>query len=290
MRIVQISDTHLSHRGGVTADTFAVLVDYVNEQLRPDLVVHTGDVVMVDPDAAADHRRAHELMQRVAAPVRAVPGNHDVGEPGEHAWKDIRVTEARVTAFEALWGPDHWREDLDGWTVLGLDSELLGSGLDREAEQWRWLEQTVEELPAERPTLVFLHKPIWQAADGPTDHQLDVGEGPRGRLLDLLDQVALKGVGSGHLHRYRHTVRDGAVEVWAPSTAFVADTPGMPAGLEQLGVVEYTCDGTGVRAAFRAPGGLTAFGFSEVPEMREAVAAIDARAAAGAGAAAGAAP
>jgi 3',5'-cyclic AMP phosphodiesterase CpdA len=281
MKLVQISDTHLSHRGGVTQDNFERLVAHVNEQLRPDLVVHSGDVVIADPDATDDHRRAHELMQRFAAPVRVVPGNHDVGAPGEHPWKGLSVTDERVAAFEQIWGDDHWRHDLDGWTVLGLDSELFGSGLDREAEQWRWLEQTVEDMPADRPTLVFLHKPIWSAAEGVTEHQLDVGDQARARLLDLLGRVALRGVGSGHLHRFRETVRDGVVEVWAPSTAFVAGSVGdaLPAGVEQLGVVAYECDRADVRVDLQSPAGLTTASFAEVPEMRDTVAEIDARAA-----------
>lgn len=189
-----------------------------------------------------------------------------------------------MAAFEDVWGPDHWRHDVDGWTVLGLDSELLGSGLDREAEQWRWLEATAAELPAERPVLLFLHKPVWRAVDVPTDHQLDVGDGPRERLLGLFDRLAVKAVGSGHLHRYRQAVRDGVAEVWAPSTAFLAGAVDsrLPEALHQLGVVEYECGPADVQVRFRAPVGLAEVGLDGVPELLAAVADIDARSAAAA--------
>lgn len=280
MKIVQITDTHLTHRDGVTRDNFDRIVKHVNDDLRPDLIVHTGDIVVVDPDSTADRQRAHELMGRFTAPVRVVPGNHDVGEPGEHPWKGIGVTDERVAEFEQVWGPGHWRHDSEGWTVLGLNSELFGSGLERETGQWQWLEQTIADMPTDQPVLMFLHKPIWPATDAPTDHALDIGDVPRARLLDLLARVALKGVGSGHLHRYRRTARDGVAEVWGPSTAFVAGTISahMPAALEQLGVVEYDCDAQGVRIAFRAPPGLTDVAAAHVPELTDAMAEIDARA------------
>lgn len=277
MKIVQISDTHLTHRDGVTGENFLRLVDHVNTVLRPDLVVHTGDLVIVDPDDAADRARAHELMAGFTAPVRVLPGNHDVGDGATPPWKAIPVTDGRIAAFEQVWGPDHWRHDLGGWTLLGLDSELFGSGLDREAAQWAWLEDAVADLGAERPTLVFLHKPVWAVATG---RQLDIGDASRGRLLALLGRVALRGVGSGHLHRYRRTVRGAAQEVWAPSTAFVAGSAGddLPEALEQLGVVEWELGADSARVAFRAPADLHEMDVLEVPALREAVAAIDARA------------
>ena len=48
MRIVQISDTHLSHRAGIGNRNFEELAAFINDQLRPDLVVHTGDVSILD--------------------------------------------------------------------------------------------------------------------------------------------------------------------------------------------------------------------------------------------------
>ncbi|MFD5179408.1 metallophosphoesterase family protein [Nocardia sp. NPDC058379] len=280
MKIVQITDTHLTYRDGIIRENFDHIVELVNDHLRPDLVVHTGDIVILDPDSAADRERAHELMSRFTAPVRVVPGNHDVGEPGENPGMGIGVTDERVAAYEKVWGPGHWRLDLEGWTLLGLNSELLGSGLERESVQWQWLEETVAAVADERPVLVFLHKPIWSAVDVPTAHALDVGDAPRARLLDLLGRVTLKGVGSGHLHRYRRTDRDGVVEVWGPSTAFVAGPAGvhLPAALEQLGVVEYDCDAEGVRVAFRALPGLVDVTLAQVPEFADARAEIDARA------------
>jgi 3',5'-cyclic AMP phosphodiesterase CpdA len=289
MRIVQISDTHLSHRRGVTEEHLLRTAEFVNGVLRPDLVVHTGDVVVLDPDDRDDRVRAHELVSTAfTAPVRVLPGNHDVGDGGPAPWRGIAVTEERVAAYEEVWGPDRWREDHEGWTLLGLDSEVLGTGLLREDAQWVWLEETVTGLDTDRPVLLFLHKPVFAALDRPTDHAVDVGPRARERLLTLFAGTGLRAVGSGHLHRYRSVDRDGVREVWAPSTAFVAgEGGGLPAGLAQLGVVTYDTgvDAAGasrVSVAFRAPGDLETVAFDDVPAVHETLREMDERAVAGA--------
>jgi 3',5'-cyclic AMP phosphodiesterase CpdA len=166
MRIVQISDTHLSHLGGPTNDNLERLIPFVNDQLRPDLVVHSGDVLIADPDSAADRAAARELLSGITAPLRVVPGNHDVGEPGDEPWAGLGTTSARVAAFAGAFGPDHWLE-LGDYAVIGLNSEVLSTGLPEEQAQWDWLE-TVPAQAGGRPVLVFSHKPFWPRRPGRT--------------------------------------------------------------------------------------------------------------------------
>ena len=103
MKIVQISDTHLTARGGRTQQNLDRIIDYVNNTARPDLIVHSGDIVIIHPDDADDRTHAHTLMQKFTAPVLVVPGNHDIGEPGAAPWKGIGVTDDRIAAFEKVW-------------------------------------------------------------------------------------------------------------------------------------------------------------------------------------------
>ena len=277
MKLVQISDTHLTAAGGPTVDGFRMLVRHLNEEVRPDLVVHSGDIQIIHPDDAADRATARELLDLITAPVLVVPGNHDVGMPGVNAWAGLTVTDERVAAHEAAFGPGYWRHDTDEAVVLGINSELLGSGLQREADQWRWIEQTFADLPAGRPVLLFLHKPLWTVTDEPVDHQVDVGPVARDRLLGLLERIELRAVGCGHLHRYRVEQRDRAIEVWAPATAFLA--PGeddLPAGHQQLGYVEYTVGGGEVTAEFRTVPGMPQLTTDDVPAVAAAIAALTA--------------
>lgn len=272
MRIVQISDTHLTHRGGLTEQNFRRLVTHFNEEARPDLVVITGDIQVIHPDDAADREFAHALAQTLTVPFKAVPGNHDVGEPAAHPWAGLAVTDERVAAFEAVWGPGYWRHDQGGAVLIGVNSELMGSGLAREAEQWAWLEQAVTDLPAGAPVLLFLHKPIWPALDEPIEHQLEVDAASRERLLGLLDGAALRAVGSGHLHSYRHRQRGEIVEIWAPSTAFAAAAEHtMFGGLSEIGYVEYVVEDGTVEANFRSLPGLVRRTGASIPQVSEAL-------------------
>jgi predicted MPP superfamily phosphohydrolase len=49
VRIVQFSDTHLSYLGGTPSKNMSCLIDYLNKELVPDLVINTGDIVIVNP-------------------------------------------------------------------------------------------------------------------------------------------------------------------------------------------------------------------------------------------------
>lgn len=271
MQIAQISDTHLTRRGGLTETNLRCLVGYLNEVARPDVVVVTGDIQVMHPDDAEDRAHARALIGALDVPFRVVPGNHDVGEPAARPWAGLRVTDERVAAFEATWGPSYWRHDLAGVVLLGLNSELFGSDLAREADQWAWLERTVAELPTAVPVLVFLHKPLWAVLDGPSGPQLDVEPASRDRLVALLDTVALRAVGSGHLHSYRHRRRGAVLEVWAPSTAFaIVEDHERRGGLGEIGYVEYLVEDGVVEASYRSVPGLTRRPGRQIPQVAEA--------------------
>jgi 3',5'-cyclic AMP phosphodiesterase CpdA len=236
---VQVSDTHLTHRGGVVNSNFAALVELVNDELLPDVVVSTGDLALLNPDSSEDRETARRMHQAFDAPVLAIPGNHDVGEPGDDPWAGLGVSSARIESHRAAFGPDHWVEILGDWALVGINSELFSSGLPEEAEQWAWLADVSNEVGG-RPTILFSHKPLWPPVVAP-GHALSIGDADRNRLLSLLDAVPLRAIGSGHLHRYHHHERDGLTVVSAPSTAFLVRLPQL-GGLEQIGLVEYRCD------------------------------------------------
>lgn len=278
MKIVQISDTHLTAAGGPTEDAFRLLARHLAEDVRPDVVVHTGDVQVLHPDDQADRARARALLDLITAPLLVLPGNHDVGMPGLDAWAGLVTTDERVAAHVSVFGPDHWRHDTDEAVLLGIDSELLGSGLQREADQWTWIESAVADLATDsRPVLLFLHKPVWSAADEPVGHQVDIGPVSRDRLLGLLDRIRLRAVGSGHLHCYRQVPRGAAVEVWAPATAFLAPSGyELPGTRRELGYVEYTVAAGTVTAAFRLVPGMPQLAVDDVPAIAEAIAALSA--------------
>jgi 3',5'-cyclic AMP phosphodiesterase CpdA len=101
VRIVQLSDTHISHLGGVPAENLTLLANHINHDIRPDLVVHTGDVVIADPDSAPDRDAARRPLALIDAQVVVLPGNHDVGESADQPWMELSVTGERIAAFAA---------------------------------------------------------------------------------------------------------------------------------------------------------------------------------------------
>jgi 3',5'-cyclic AMP phosphodiesterase CpdA len=74
MRIIQISDTHLSRDKPHFADNWPPLAAWIAAQ-NPDLVIHTGDVTIDGADVEDDLRYAAELMRSLGVRFRAVPGN-----------------------------------------------------------------------------------------------------------------------------------------------------------------------------------------------------------------------
>ena len=141
MRIIQISDTHLSLHKAHFADNWPPLARWIAEQ-RPDLVIHTGDVTVDSAEVEADLHYAAELMRALGVRFRAVPGNHDVGDAG-HRFQP--VDDARLRRWRAHFGPDRWVEDVENYRLIGLDALLLGSGGPEEATQAGWLETVMND-------------------------------------------------------------------------------------------------------------------------------------------------
>ncbi|MDD1478502.1 MULTISPECIES: metallophosphoesterase family protein [unclassified Arthrobacter] len=273
MKIVQITDTHLSHLGGVSNENFQQLARFINDQLRPDVVVHSGDILILNPDNDADRAAAKQALNLIDAPLYVVPGNHDVGEPGEHPWAGIAATSARTKAHIDAFGPDSWVHIVGDYAIVGFNSEIIGAGIPEEQEQWQWLD-TVPEKVAGRPTLVFCHKPLWQPTIEEPVHTLNIPAQFTERLLGVFNQVPVKAYGSGHVHIYAQGKHADALTISAPSTAFLAKGAIDLPVLEQLGVVEYICENGNVEAYFRSIPTLVEGDPREIPEFNAALAEL----------------
>jgi 3',5'-cyclic AMP phosphodiesterase CpdA len=276
MRIIQLSDTHISHLGGTPSQNMALLADYLNDVLRPDLVINTGDLVILDPDSRRDRETARALHQRIDAPLLVIPGNHDVGEAGPDPWMGISVTSDRVAGYIDTWGPDRFFRvgsadtGSAGWAFVGINSERMSSGLPEEEEQWDWLAGTAEQVRG-MSVMLFLHKPLW--FPGGPQPGITIAEADRHRLFSLFSGARLRVVANGHVHRYRHVLNDGILTVSSPSLTF-ATPPDPERGLGHApsGIVEYRISGDTVRADFLPVPGL--HGITDVETMPEFTAAL----------------
>lgn len=185
----QITDTHWGYKGPANPNPTAAFERSVAEIAgwpeRPALVVHTGDVTHMTPDAGERKARleaAKALLAKLGSELLVIPGEHDASaDHGE--------------AFQAVFGPTHQARELRGVSMIALDnvSDPKGGLGD---EQLAWLEREVGKVPADRPLLVFAHRPLFTLAE-PWDWYTKDGE----RALAILDRHPNTTVFYGHIHQ-----------------------------------------------------------------------------------------
>jgi 3',5'-cyclic AMP phosphodiesterase CpdA len=245
VRIIQISDTHLSRGKAYFTDNWAPLARWIGAQ-RPDLLIHTGDVTVDGAETDDDLSYSADLMAGLGVRWRALPGNHDVGETGH---RHQPITEERLARWRARFGADWWVEEIASWRLIGLDALLFGSGDDEEAIQMAWLEQIMTK-SAGRQIAWFLHKPLFidSPAEGDTGYW-SVKPQPRARLLALLERHRVALVASGHLHKAHDFELGHTRYLWGPASSFLvgAAQPPMP-GEKRLGAVCYELGESGLSA------------------------------------------
>jgi alkaline phosphatase D len=262
MRIIQISDTHLSRGKPHFAANWPPLAAWIAAQ-NPDLVIHTGDVTIDGADVEDDLRYAAELMRSLGVHFRAVPGNHDVGDAGNPRQP---VTAERLARWRAYFGPDWWVEDAEGVRLVGLDAMLFGSGNREEAAQAAWLDGVMESAGG-RKVAWFLHRPLFlDNPDEPDTGYWSVEPESFSRLIELVRRRSVALVASGHLHKAYQTVRDGTRYVWAPASSFLVGPeiqPPMP-GEKRLGAVLYEVHGSALEPSIIDVPGLAPYWLDDV--------------------------
>jgi len=161
---------------------------------RPELVVHTGDVTHMTTDAGERTARlqaAKALLGKLGTELLVIPGEHDAAAD-------------RGAAFQAVFGATHQARELRGVSMIALDNASDPRGALGD-EQLAWLEREVGKVPADRPLLVFAHRPLFSLAQ-PWDWFTQDGD----RALAILDRHANTTVFYGHIHQ-AHAHRTNAI-------------------------------------------------------------------------------
>jgi 3',5'-cyclic AMP phosphodiesterase CpdA len=243
-RLTQISDTHLARRLQKLTDNFHRVGEHI-DATRPDLVVNSGDISFDGPTSRADLEFAKELHDALPVPCRHLPGNHDIGDnptavgpvPKQPATEECRKNYLSVV------GNDRWRFDESGWCFIGLNSLIMHTGIDSEAEQFDWLTSELSRANGKSVAL-FLHKPLY--LNTPEDPEIEssairyVPQPRRKNLIDMFAEVDLRLVASGHVHQRRDFTYRQIRHVWAPSAGFViSDAMQERIGIKEVGLVEY---------------------------------------------------
>lgn len=125
-RIIQISDPHIVPTGELAygrVDTAAPLkacVETINRILPDigpvDMAIVTGD--LTDFGTAQEYQRFRDIMEPLAIPYRAIPGNHD----------NVRMMRAGFADQEWMpkSGPINWSVEFNELALIGLDTNVEG--------------------------------------------------------------------------------------------------------------------------------------------------------------------
>lgn len=253
MRVVQVSDTHISRNHRYFEANNERIAAHV-AALKPDLIVHTGDVSMDGAGDVRDLELARRWVEALPAETLAVPGNHDVGDlPAIKATQP--VDDARLAAWRGTFGDDRWSRDIVGWRLIGLNAMLFGTDHAQEQQQFEWLAPL---LVTEKSIALFMHKPLCVADPSePACGYWTVSPQPRRTLLELLDPAPVRLVATGHLHIHRQAQIGGISHLWGPAASFVCGSSQEDLGGERrLGLIEHTFSEDGVTSRFVRADGL----------------------------------
>ena len=185
----QITDTHWGYKGAANPDPAAAferaIAEIAHWPSRPELVVHTGDVTHMTSDAGERKARleaARALLAKLGTELLVIPGEHDAA--ADHG-----------AAFQAVFGPTHQARTLRGVHMIALDNVSDPKGALGD-DQLAWLETEVGKVPADRPLLVFTHRPLFSLAQ-PWDWFTQDGD----KALAILERHPNTTVFYGHIHQ-----------------------------------------------------------------------------------------
>jgi 3',5'-cyclic AMP phosphodiesterase CpdA len=226
-----IADTHTRPEGGDESSPWAVnrlangRARYVVErvrQMRPAFAIHLGDVVHPVPalptyEAAAE--AALSIMGRLECPVSYLPGNHDVGDKPFPAMPAARVSDPWVARYRALFGAPFSSFDHGGCHFVLINSPVLNSGLEAEAEQRPWLEADLEASAGKR-IFLFTHYPPYVTDAGEPSNYDNLDEPGRSWLLELLERHRVEALFAGHVHNFFYHRHGGCDCYLLPATSF----------------------------------------------------------------------
>ncbi|MHC4874590.1 MAG: metallophosphoesterase family protein [Planctomycetota bacterium] len=148
----------------------------------------------------------HEFMNKFKdiSECHVIPGNHDVGSTAGWHHHDPEELEKACQAFCEDYD-EKWVLEKAGFRIIAVNSQICGSGLEREKEQAEWLREKLAE-PTELIKTVFFHTPLY--LKGPDDDFDDGSEmmclRPEARkpLLQILRENPPQLVITTHAHRF----------------------------------------------------------------------------------------
>ena len=193
LRIVQITDTHISGEHPVRTDDLARCVEAINNlDTQPALVVHTGDVSHNGNDA--EYAVAKELLDTLQAPYCVMTGNRDKRENLMKSFGDNpfmqdceKFVQFAIDEFDVK--------------LIFLDTLSTTSNKGKLCKDRLYHFKQMLDESTDKPLAVFMHHPPFKVEEIPEPQQFEKWEDVSNfeALIRRMDNI--KGIFCGHVHR-----------------------------------------------------------------------------------------
>src|SRR5690554_4820823 len=199
----------LNGRYGETpyADGVHESVRWLVEDIQPDLVVSTGDMVAgqragLDYEAmwAGFHAAVTSPFARAGIPFAVTPGNHDASagagyyQERIHFAQQWRAHRPDVEFVDDRFYPMHYAFKAKGVLFVSLDATMVGP---IDAPQRRWLREVLQANADARAKVVYGHLPLYPVSQG-RENEILRDE----KLEQMLNEFDVDMMISGHHHAY----------------------------------------------------------------------------------------
>ena len=216
-----IADTHVTETEATAVSGFDIdtvklgsarsryVVDRLNA-LKPDFVVHLGDITHPEPGTPAyedSAARFHRVYEKLDIPLYLVAGNHDIGEkafPGQPlAQQEARrtVNDDMIAEYERQFQAQYYSFEHHDCLFVIINGMIVNSGLASEDEQRVWLETLLGKIQGRR-VFMFSHYPPYLSRPDECEHYDATDEPGRSWLLGLFERHEVEAFYAGHVHNF----------------------------------------------------------------------------------------
>ncbi len=221
LRVAHITDVHVQPKSPAPNGFASALHTIQSLEDKPDFIINTGDSVMDSLGRFKDNVQGQwdvwnsTLKNENSLEIKHCIGNHDIW-----GWSNPLVAKKSDNHYGKLWATEqfgiphrYYSFEKGGWQFIVLDSMTYNKfsyTAEIDEEQFDWLKQELQKIPADRHICILSHIPILAVNvffDGPKMRRGHWDISGRNihkdakRLKDLFHQHKnVKAALSGHIH------------------------------------------------------------------------------------------
>lgn len=180
---------------------YRLAVDEINA-LKPKFVIITGD--FVNSRTYTNQIKAYKKITSLISkriPIYYIPGNHDVGQKPTAETLDFYFKHYDVDRFAFV----H-----KSVKFIGINSNLINSGIEQEAIQYDWLKKQLSHQPKpSKRTIIFSHHPFFINDINENNNYSNIHMPKRLEYMQLFKENGVSIVFAGHYHNNALAQYDG---------------------------------------------------------------------------------